>query len=301
MAKTLFASSPLPGGFALAAIHRMDDSVPLRICVLLRTGANAAEGPFVILRDLPGARVHLGAICDSFGNIQQWVEIHVQVADAKELDYSGRNELLTNAFFDLRWDLDSSVLRDQLAETVIATRMETDNPGPILIKGSGENGPFVPTEVTPWRVCKDEELLKSNGLPGYSTSPFRYLFQPESKGANGFIATAVEAPVPAAVQGPDHLKSGPDVRAVFNPGGGLVRVVRHSPMEVESYLQILEGRPWNEAGSEMNVFSPGGIYAALRDWSVKPRGLPFLLHGKAAGGERLNEIFLLKLQLLYDL
>jgi hypothetical protein len=301
MATSGSASPALPKGCVLAPIHPADNSVPLTICVLAQTGGNAAGSPFVLLRELPGASIYLGAVCDASGNIQEWIEIQVQTVDAKQLDYSGRDELLSNAFFDSRWRLDGTVLRKQLPDAVIATRMEVESPGPILVKRSNDNGPFATVEALPWRVCKDDELLKSRELPAYSTSPFRYLFQPELKDAKTFIAATVDAPANANVEGLDQLKAAPGVLAIFNPGGGFVRIVRHSPMELESFLQILEGRAWNEANSESNVFLPHSVYADLKEWSANPKGLPFLLHGKAGTGERLNEIFLLKLQLLYDL
>ena len=46
---------------------------------------------------------------------------------------------------------------------------------------------------------------------------------------------------------------------------------------------------------------PGSAYAALQAWSAKPVGLPFLLHGSEHSGERLNEIFFLKLSTLLNL
>jgi hypothetical protein len=302
MATSGFASSALPRGCVLAPIHRVDHFVPLRICVLARMSGNATENPFVLLRDLPGVRIYLGAICDALGNIQEWVEIQVQETDVRQLEHSGRDEVLSNAFFDARWRLDGAVLRKQLPETVIATRMEDENPGPILIKHSAENDlPFAAVELLPWRVCKDDDVLKANDLPGYSTSPFRYLFQPELPDAKTFLATTADAPVNPSVEAVDQLKSAAGVHAIFNPAGGFVRIVRHSPMELETYLQILEGRAWNESNSETNAISPNSVYAALKEWSANQRGLPFLLHGKSSPGERLNEIFLLKLQLLHDL
>jgi len=301
MATSGSASSALPRGCVLAPLHRVDNSVPLMICVLAQIAGDAAETPFILLRDLPGVRIYLGAICDALGNIQEWVEIQVQSVDVRQLEHSGRDEVLSNSFYDSRWRLDSSVLRKQFPETVIATRMEDENPAPILIRRSVDNVSFAQVEALPWRVCRDDDLLKSNGLPGYSTSSFRYLFQPELPAAKTFVATTVDAPVSPAVEGLDQLKSAPGIHAVFNPGGGFVRIVRHSPMEVESFLQILEGRAWNESNSETNAFSPNSVFPALREWSANQRGLPFLLHGKASPGEHLNEIFLLKLQLLHDL
>jgi hypothetical protein len=301
MANSGFATSALPKGCILAPVHRVDHSVPLTICVLVQTSGNPAIDPFVLLRDLPGVRIYLGAVCDALGTVQEWVEIHVQAVDAKQLEYVGRDELLTNTFFDRRWNMDSAVLRKQLPNLVIGTRMEEENPGPILIRRSDGNGPFAPIETVPWRVCKNDELLKSQDLPGYSTSPFRYLFQPELKDSKIFIAATLDAPVNPNVQGLIELTSAPGIHAIFNPTGGFVRIVRHSPLEMESYLQILEGRAWNEANSETGVFLSDSVYADLKEWSANPKGLPFLLHGKSRAGERINEIFLLKLQLFYDL
>lgn len=301
MAISGFASSALPKGYNFAPIHPVDDSSPLMICVLVKATVHATDNPFILLRDLPGARVFLGAVCDAVGNVQEWVEVQVQVVDVKQLEYAGRDEILSNAFFDSRWRLDGEVLRKQLPETVIATRMETENPAPILIKRSSENSPFAEVEAAPWRLCKDDQMLKSRELPAYSTSPFRYLFQPQAKDGAALIATSVDAPMNPGVKGLDQLRSAPGVQAIFNAESGLARIVRYSPMELESYLQILEGRAWNEANSETNVYLPGSVYAAVKEWSGKQGGLPFLLHGKSGPGERLNEIFLLKLELFYDL
>jgi hypothetical protein len=301
MANSGFATSALPKGCILAPIHRADHSVPLTICVLVQTSGNPANDPFVLLRDLPGVRIYLGAICDALGNVQEWVEIHVQAVDAKQLEYVGQDELLTNTFFDRRWNMDSVVLRKQLPNIVIGTRMEAENPGPILIRRSDGNAPFATVEAVPWRVCKNDELLKSQNLPGYSTSPFRYLFQPELKDSKIFIAATPDAPVNPHVQGLIELTSAPGIQAIFNPAAGFVRIVRHSPLEMESCLQILEGRAWDEANSERCVFLSDSVYADLKEWSANPKGLPFLLHGKSRAGERINEIFLLKLQLLHDL
>lgn len=300
MAKSGLAFSALPKGCVWAPIHRVDDSTPISICLVARM-EGSPESPFVLLRDLPGVRIYLGAVCDALGHAHEWVEIQVQMADTKQLEFSGSDELLTNAFFDARWQKDGMVLKSQMPDSVIGTRMETRNPAPILIKRADGTGPFAPVEAMPWRICKDDALLKSQGLPPYSTSSFRYLFQPELKDAQTFVAATVDAPTNAKVEGLEQFKAAPNVCAVFNPGGGFVRIVRYSPMELESFLQILEGKVWNEANSETTVLSSRSVYGALRDWSANPGGLPFLLHGKTGGVEHLNEIFLLKLSLLYGL
>jgi len=242
-------------------------------------------------------------MCDAEARVQEWVEIWVQTLYVKELAFSGYQEQLSNLFFDHRWQAEGQSLRNQLPDAVIATKMEVKNPGPVLVKRSSlpAGCGFATVEATGWRVCMDDALLRSYGLEPYTTSPFRYLHQPDVKEAKTFLATTADAPANAHVQGLERLKAAPDVHAVFNPGGGLIRVIRYSPLELESHLQILEGRAWNENNSEPCLFSPGSQYAALRAWSSNPQGLPFLLHGKESPGERLNEIFLLKLSLLHDI
>jgi hypothetical protein len=299
-----FSQFSLPDGYILAPIHQVDEvATPLVICVLVHRNDAHDGNAFILLRVLPGEQIFLGAICDAEARIQEWVEISVQAAQIRELAFSGYQEQLSNLFFDRRWQADGKLLRNQLPEAVIATKMEVKSPGPVLIKRSlpANVSGFATVEITGWRVCVDDALLQSFGLESYTGSPYRYLHQPDVKETKTFLATTSDTPANSHVQSIDRLKSTPDIHAVFNPGGGLIRVIRHNPLELESHLQILEGKAWNENNSPMCFYPPGSQYAALQAWSSKPHGLPFLLHGKGNMGERLNEIFLLKLSLLHEI
>src|ERR1039458_1893133 len=83
-------------GLLLAPIHASDDSAPLRICVLARSEPDSAAGWYVLLRELPGSRVYLGAVCDAEARIQEWVEIWVQTIEFHDLAFSSYQERLTN-------------------------------------------------------------------------------------------------------------------------------------------------------------------------------------------------------------
>ena len=181
--------------------------------------------------------------------------------------------------------------------------METEPPGPVLIKQPAGGTPaiFLETETANWRVCQADALLESFGLPPYSTSPFRYLCEPGTGDTKTFLAATAEAPVNSHVQNLDRLRTLPNVQAIFNPHGGLVRVTRFSPLPLEEYLQILEGLEWKDSALDPSRMFPGSAYAALQAWLAKPVGLPFLLHGCEQDGERLNEVFFLKLATLLGL
>lgn len=289
-------------GHQLAPIHRVEHS-PLRICVLVSVELKQGASPFVLLRELPGARVYLGAVCDE-ARIQEWVEVWVQTLELRELAFSGYQERLSNHAFDQRWRAEGAALRKNIPNGLIVTWMEEENPGPIVIKRPStdltETG-FVATEPASWRICADDRLLESFGLPPYSTSTFRYLHEPAATDAKTFLATSADAPVNSHVQNLDRLSAAPDTHAVFNPHAGLVRVVRFYPLELENHLRILEGMPWESSALDASHLIPNSQYAALQAWSAKPKGLPFLLHSEANSSDRLNEIFFLKLSILREM
>src|SRR5690242_16243443 len=89
----------MPQGFVLAPIHGVPDGTPLRICVLTRTEPDTQGQSFVLLRELPGSRVYLGAICDAEARIQEWVELWVQTLELRDLAFSGYQERLANHTF----------------------------------------------------------------------------------------------------------------------------------------------------------------------------------------------------------
>ncbi len=292
----------VPPGYLLAPIHPTAEGSPLRICVMVAAEEKLPGGPFVLLRELPGSRVYLGAVCDAEARIQEWLEVWVQTLDLRDLAFSHYQERLANHAFDQRWHAEFAMQKAGLPESVLVTGMETKNPGPILIKrGHLATAPLLAVvEFTHWRIFKDDAALDSFGLPPYSTSPFRYLEDITATGAKTFLATAADAPANAHVQGAERLSQAPDVRAVFNPHAGLIRITRFHPLPLEDYVQILEGSDWSGSGAGGARFLPKNLYADLQAWAASPKGLPFLLHGGEQPADRLQEIFFLKLALLRD-
>jgi hypothetical protein len=292
-----------PEGFGLAPIHFAAGVIPLHICVFVRSGATTDISPFLLLRELPGAQVYLGAVCDAGGRIQECVEIWVQALELRDLVFSGYEERLTNYALDQRWISECEATLEHLPQMVIVTGMEKNNPSPVLIKRQTgtESGPFISTEPSNWHVCKDDALLDTFGLPRYSASPFRYLHDPANSGAKTFLATSSDAQANAHVQDLDRLKASAEVAAVFNPKAGLIRVARYLPLGLEEYLQVLEGSSWQTPGPVMGEVFREGVYANLQAWSGSAKAMPFLLHGTATLPERLTEVFFLKISALLSM
>lgn len=293
----------VPTGYLLANIHPANEGSPLRLCVLVAVNENSPAGPFVLLRELPGSRVYLGAICDAGERIQEWVEIWVQTLELRDLVFSNYQEQLTNHIFDQRWQAEFEMQKVNLPESVLVTGMEAIPPGPILIKRGCAAGSdqMAAVEFTNWRVCQDDAALNSLGLPPYATSPFRYLQDTTATGAKTFLATSDDAPINSHVQSLNRLSDAHEVRALFNPHGGLIRATRFNPIPLEDYLQILEGGAWSGSISGGTRFSQKNIYAELQTWTASPKGMPFLMHGLEKSADRLNEVFFLKLALLRDM
>lgn len=292
-----------PSGYSLAPIHSSGEGAPLKICLLVQSESSPPSSPFVLLREVPCSRVYLGAICDSEARIQDWVEIWVQSLETKEIAFSSYQEQLSNYAFDQRWQSECAVFRKNVPTKIVATAMEQTNPSPVLIKQGTQpgNSSLAATEVVRWKICKDDSQLSSLGLSPYTTSLNRYLSDPDASGPKTFLATSADAPVNAHVQNFERLTASPDVRAIFNPHAGLIRIVRYSPLELEGFLRVIEGGGYGDFVPDVTRLFPESQYARLRAWSTSPKGLPFLLHGTPGDPERLNEVFFLKLSVLRDI
>jgi len=290
-------------GYQLAPLQADQDESMVRVCLLVAENEKSPAGPFVLLREQPGARVYLGAVCDHEGGIHDWLEIWVQTLELRDLSFSDYQERLANHAFDLRWQAEYELNKASLPENVLVTGLEKKHPRPLLIKrpASKATSVFLPVETTPWQVCQDDPLLTSLGLPPYSTSPFRYLHDPAATGPKALFATAPDAPAGPHVQSLDRLFNSPEVRAVFNPHAGLIRVTRFTPLPLEAHVQVLEGQAWDGIVPGTGRVTPAGVYGKLQTWSANPKGIAFLLHRTGNLSDQLNEILFLKLALLRDM
>ncbi len=294
--------STIPEGYLLAPIHPVSEGAPLTVCVVIRSKHDAAQGRFIVLREVPGSRVYLGAMTDAGGRIHEWLEIWVQTVELTEPGVGGPECRLENRAFDQQWHQDFIRAIESCPEDLIVTGTETQNPPPLLINPEARRtgSPFVESTPTRWRLCRDDALLESLGVPSYSKSAFRYLYDPLQDGEKSLIATQDDAPTNERVRGPEQLIA--DAKGiVLNAQAGRLRVQRLTPLDLDDYLGVLEGAVWAENGSGALPVLRNSVYADFQQWSRTPKGLPFLLHGRGDLTERLNEILFLKLSVLRDL
>jgi hypothetical protein len=290
-----------PAAFQFAPLATSAPAHPVQLCLAVAATNNLAGGPFVLLRERPGARVYLGAICDAEAQVHEWVEIWLQTLELRDVSFSSHQERLTNPTVDARWQTEC-----EFAQTIPTgpwlTGMERAQPRPLLIKKQpAANSRFLSVEPAKWEICRDDAVLATSNLPAYSTSPFRYLHDSGSNGIKTFLATSPDAPTTPNVLSVDELAAAPDIRAVFNPHGGFIRVARFSPLELEELIQLLEGKPWTGATAGTVRLPVPGVYETLETWSADRKGIAFLLHPAGSRAEKWHEVFFLKLALLHEM
>ena len=100
MEKTLVPSQGLlSAGYLLAPLQPVEDHARLGLCLLVRLEWDAINGPFVLLREVPLARVYLGAVSDAQGRVQEWVAVWCQSFEAAEIVADRSHERLSNFSF----------------------------------------------------------------------------------------------------------------------------------------------------------------------------------------------------------
>jgi hypothetical protein len=285
----------LPEGYGAAPIRPME-SGSLRLCVVLRTrGVGTRESPLVVLREMLDARVVLGCICDAGNRVHEWVELWVQdpsgLAGAPVL----YRESWTNARLDKKWAERADELErlDQSgaglgAGGLIRTGMEREHPMPMFVSAKSLE-PLQARDKTTgaaWALCTDDGMLSRKGLPPYSGSLSRHLYQPELGEGGSFV--------PVEVVDGSALGLGPDAVGL-NPGAGLMLVQRYCPLSYEEYVDAI-GNVEGEGGNPEQLLR--NIAAAATGETLRA-GAGWLMLGGGALGQgpaaRLVEALHLKI------
>jgi len=298
--KTATRNPGIPDGYLAVPISQADAGAPLRLCALVRRTPDPTAGSFVLLRDLHDGRVYLGCVVDAAGRVREWVELWVQNVDGLETGLPAYRETFSNSTLDARWSKHAEAFRDLDPENFIQTGLESTHPLPSYLDISG------PQPVHPgsqdaggrWELCCSDELLRKAGLPPYSTSLFRYLYQPAAGAQTRFIPVVTGAPQGPATVPVSTALAGLDHHLAFNPQAGLMMTIGFAPFSLEDYVDLLGGKPWSGLmhGKKRLVFD--GSYESLTDPTQVQNGSGHIflgLHGKTG---RFVEAYHLKLQLL---
>ncbi|MBI5388173.1 MAG: hypothetical protein HZA90_26205 [Verrucomicrobia bacterium] len=292
----------LPDGFLALPIHAVSTDTPLRVCVLARRAPDPVAGHFVLLRDLPDAMVYLGCVTDAAGRLREWIELWVQNVDGLDASLPALREAFSNHTVDQRWAQQAESLAALDSAGALRTGWETKHPLPCFLD-LAKAAPVNPGDDThgPWELCQNDAALQAAGLPTYSFSLFRYLWQPKAAVGGKFVPVTAGAPANEKTFSLQEAVGGAAGHLPLNPQGGLLMATTFAPLSFEDYVDLLGGKPWKglEQGRRPLVFD--GVYQGLDDWTnIQQSGAHLFLGAKGRAG-RFVETFHLKLQLLAEI
>lgn len=234
-------SPAMPDGFGVCPLHPETDS-GVRLCLVVRTRADAAAGWFLPLGESYDSRGFLGCLTDQRGAVLQWIQICLQTTDIAQQGPEAAGELWTNHRLDQRWQNDCNAGADSLA---LRGPWESEHPVPLFFDSPTRRLVSLVDSDSgqAWRLCTNDAILASCGLPPYSTSLFRYLYVTLADGRTQFLAIQDNAPQNESVALLRDIMASQG-RRPWNPAGGLMRIRRWSSMATGTFLDVLAGLPY---------------------------------------------------------
>lgn len=296
-------SGVLPQGFTAIPIHPANDQTPLRVCVLVNAKAPQDSGIFVRLRETCDATVYLGCLGDATGVVHQWLELWVQDVDGLSASLPALRSSFSNRTLDQRWKDQTEGLCRAQSRALLKTGWEQNHPGPARLDLVSHEMRFAGAtgQGGGWRLCESDEALRAAGLPAYSESLDRYLWQPELDGEKVFIPVTSNAPRNERCQDFAKAIGGDANLQPFNLQGGLLRVVPLAPLELAEFGDLLAGKPWKGFPIGKQTLPLDDAHGSLDDWQkIQQSGAHLFLGGKGRAG-CLLESFHLKVQLVSEL
>ncbi len=293
----------LPKGYVAIPIAEDQKAAVLKICVLVRPKPDPVGGHLVVLRDTIDAKVFLGCIVDTSGQVHEWLELWIQTTETLINTASASRQSLSNAMLDDRWRRQCQAFAGLDEAAILKTGWESAHPPPTFLDLSARL-PIHPMDTNSaafWKLCVDEGLLQKKGLPGYSSSLHRYLYVPASGAESPFVPVTPGAPTNASTKPLSEICGDPGHIIPLNPGAGFMLVKKHFPIGLETFIDILSGAAWDGLKHGRSVLDLGEQVDALRKdgTAVTADGRLFL--GTRGRCGRLVETFHLKLRLLADI
>jgi len=296
----VFASQTktLPSGHAAVPIQPAQPA-GLRLCVIVRTTDTKGESPLVVLRETIDARVLLGCVADAKNKVQSWLEIWVQDVAGLANAAPAYRESLSNERLDRRWieRCDAMEMGDG-ASGIIRVGWEDKHPEPLFVDRKTLQPIATVDRSTnaPWALCTDDALLTKKGLPAYTSSLSRNLYQPMLADASAFVAVG-DAPAGDADAARQLIQSLrlPDSALAVNPGGGLMLVRPLAPIGYEEYVDTL-------SGADVDGMADGVLrdLASTAGGELADLSLSGWITPGAGAASRLAEVFHLKIRLLAE-
>jgi hypothetical protein len=303
ISNTTIGLKRLPEGYIAVPIAEDQKLSVLKICVLVRPESDPVGGHLVVLRNTIDAKIFLGCIVDSSAKVLDWLELWIQNSGTLINTPAESRLSLSNAVLDDRWHRQFRAFEQLDAAAIVTTGLENFNPPPTFLDLSAglPVHPMDPESGTPWKLCKDEGLLQQNGLPSYNSSLHRYLYVPASGSGSKFVPVTPGAPTNESTKPLSEICTDGVNAIPFNTAAGLMLVKRHDPIDLETYIDILSGAPWDGLKHGRSVLDLGEHIKALRkdETNLSCEGRLFLETQGRYG--RLIETLHLKFRLLADI
>ena len=282
-------ASSLDESYRLVPLQREGAQAPLRICLVVKASPNAVGGAFVLLRETADASVYLGAMADAAWRVHEWLEIWVQDIDRFSESYPAYREGATNPGLDARWAQRAEAYRALEPGAFLSLGWESE-PAPPILFDTNLRAPAEAGSVA-WQLCRDDVLLTQKGLPSYTTSLARYLYQPAAGAESALVPVTSSSPANEATR--PFTEAFPGLLPLNAAGRMMARTL--APIALDQWLDVLSGAPWAGIDHGGDVVRLNGVYRTLRDASATLyAGGHFFLGNRGIAG-RLAEAFHLKL------
>jgi hypothetical protein len=285
-----------PDGFEPLVLGLESDVAPLRIALVIRSALTPGT-PLLLLRETIDASVYLGCLIDASGDPKTWLEIWVQNGDHMAQSFQAQLDAVSNSLIDQRWSarLDSFRKLDRAA--LIETGWETVHAAPAFIDlNLGELIHPIDTETNrAFVLCTRDDLLVSAGLPPYTSSLHRYLWNGPETETPSFVAVTSQAPTPSGVKTATEVF--PELLP-FNPAGGFLLVRSFCPLKLSDFADVLAGKSWPGFSCAGASFDLGGAYSQLEDADGTVQQGAHLFAGRDGATGQLREVLHLKMNLI---
>jgi hypothetical protein len=285
-----------PDGYEPLLLDLDVEVAPLRIALVARS-ASAPETPLLLLRETIDASIYLGCLIDASGDPKSWLEIWVQNVDHMAQGFQAQLDALSNSMIDQRWCARLDCFRKLDRRALIETGWETVHPAPAFIdlKQGELIHPVEPATDHSFVLCTEDGPLASAGLPTYTASLHRYLWNGPGPEKPTFVAATSQAPTPSEVRPvseafPDWLP--------FNPAGGFLLVRSFCPLKLTDFADVLAGKSWPGFSWAGLPFDLGGAYTQLDDAERIVQQGGHLFTGRDGSTGQLREVFHLKTNLI---
>ena len=293
----------LPEGYVAIPISEDQKSNVLKICVLVKKEPDDVAGHLVVIRNTMDAAAFLGCILDSSSQVQEWLELWIQNSGSLIDTVSAARQVLSNTTLDNRWHRQCQALEELEGFAIVKTGWESEQPLPTFLDLS-KKSPVHPVEVqsgAAWKLCKDEGLLQQKALPGYGNSLHRYLYVPKLGIDSPLVPVTPGAPTNDSTKPMSEICGDPAHIIPLNPQAGLMLVKKYVPINLDTFVDILNGKPWDGLKHGRTILNLGETLKVLSkdEPTISADGWLFLeIQGRCG---RLIETLHLKLRLLADI